>query len=65
MANNRFGVSGVYKCVGCGKRTRDTSDIPNDICPSCYEEVVMENDHNDGYHKEPHAKCPWCKPKAS
>ena len=62
MSYNRFGRGGVYTCVSCGKRTRDTNGVACDLCASCYKEVSMENAHNDGHHDgSPNPDCPYCK----
>jgi len=43
--NNRFAKgSGVYTCINCGKRTRDTGEGAEvRMCKKCYQEAEEEN----------------------
>jgi len=55
MKNNRFQRgSALYTCRSCGKRTRETgsSESNNLLCAKCYEEGGLENEHEDGHHRE-------------
>ncbi len=44
--------SATYKCIVCGKLTRDTGRDERQayMCAKCYEEAGLENEHSDGYH---------------
>lgn len=65
---NRFQPrSGCYKCVSCGKRTRDTGvgEASLELCAFCFHEATLENEHYDyGPDDEEHDKkmCPICNP---
>lgn len=55
--------SGCFQCQVCGKRTRDVDgeNGPCQLCPRCYYLAGLENEHNDGYHREKaHPDCPQC-----
>lgn len=64
-SNSRFRKgSGVYVCLGCGKRTRETgsSESNVELCIDCYDDAGMENEHDDGHHDDnPHSDCRWCR----
>jgi hypothetical protein len=42
--------SGVYTCIVCGKKTRDTGlgEAQGDMCAYCFEECGLENLLQDG-----------------
>jgi hypothetical protein len=64
--NSRFGIGGCFKCIACGKKTRETEDNDGtELCKACHFECSMENSHADGYHDgNPHPKCHICKTMA-
>ena len=46
--NSRFQIgSGVFTCMSCGIRTRDTGDGVDHLCHDCYELAGWDNQHND------------------
>lgn len=54
-ANNkssRFGRGGVFECISCGKKTRQTGHGNEDLelCIKCYDEAGEENERAD--HEE-------------
>jgi len=55
--------SATYRCVVCGKLTRETGDGEShvDLCRRCYREAGVENFHSDDGHraKSIHG-CPQC-----
>jgi hypothetical protein len=65
MSNhNHFGIGGCFKCCSCGKLTRDTGvqSYGADVCPFCYEEGGLENQHSDEGHGGNFEECPICNP---
>lgn len=49
--NRRFRKgSGVYKCISCGRQTRETGqdESRNNLCLPCYEVGGLENAYFDG-----------------
>ena len=52
----------MVKCRGCGKLTHSNIDNTGlELCRKCYEQVNLENEHNDGYHKDlPDPECELC-----
>lgn len=60
---------GVFVCVGCGHRTRDTGvNNGTDCCPDCYELAGIYNHFQDGgnlasYKKEIVKRCQNIKTK--
>lgn len=61
--------SATYKCIICGKQTRDTGQGEGSTvydgegyCAKCYEEAGYENEHSDGCHEDEYEpKCPTCR----
>lgn len=58
--------SGVYKCRGCGRKTRSTGRGDNEnvqMCTTCYDEAGFENEHSDGGHQSGDylEECPTCR----
>lgn len=64
---NRFkksiGASGCYKCVSCGKLTRETGEEESarELCAACDRIGLLEAEHDYGEHKERKEDCPLCK----
>ena len=54
--------SGVFNCRICNKRTRDTGENGDVLlCPDCFEESTLENDHNDCHtEQDPGQDCKFC-----
>jgi hypothetical protein len=53
----------VIACYGCERKleAREFDGSGTDPCPRCYKEAGLENEHQDGYHREqPNADCPMC-----
>jgi hypothetical protein len=59
--------SAVYKCLECGKMTRETGDGESSVemCATCYEICGTENMHSDEGHKCALIDCNECKEKMS
>jgi hypothetical protein len=54
----------TFDCpMGCGRKLDPTNSdaMGVDLCPPCYDEAGLENEHSDGYHDQPVADCPACK----
>ena len=47
--SNRFGFGGCFKCVSCGRKTRENGDCNSDLelCPECMEASELENGMSD------------------
>ena len=53
---------GVFTCDMCGKSTRDTGENAScGLCPKCYNECQLENEHSDHGHPVYNPKCPSCR----
>lgn len=54
----------TFDCpMACGRKldpgNKDAMGV--DLCPTCYDEAGLENEHADGYHDdEPAPGCPEC-----
>lgn len=54
----------TFDCpMGCGRKldpgSKDAMGV--DLCPPCYDEAGMENEHADGLHDgDPSPDCPAC-----
>jgi hypothetical protein len=64
VAAKRFAA--MVTCYSCRDRKLDPDDIDSvsvELCPTCYEESGVENEHSDGYHDgvPPVAGCPVCR----
>lgn len=63
---NRFQKnSGVYTCISCGKKTRDTGNDETScqLCKKCYVIGSIENHHNDNGHTGSIKDCDDCQKK--
>lgn len=55
----------TFDCpMKCGRKldpaNKDAMGV--DLCPTCYDEAGLENEHSDGYHEEePDPDCPDCR----
>ena len=57
--------SGCYRCVACGKLTRDDGNgdsVNSRVCTACFEEGGLENLHSDSHNSAtaPAADCKFC-----
>jgi len=57
----------TFDCpMACGRKldpaNKDAMGV--DLCPTCYDEAGLENEHSDGYHDKPNPACPGCQPGA-
>jgi hypothetical protein len=54
----------TFDCpMGCGRKLDpgDKDAMGVDLCPTCYDEAGLENEHSDGYlDDEPDPACPVC-----
>lgn len=54
----------TFDCpMACGRKldpaNKDAMGV--DLCPTCYDEAGLENEHSDGHHDdEPDPACPAC-----
>ena len=50
--HNKFkSGSGCFKCIECGKLTRNTGQDSNELCQPCEERLQHENSHADNDFK--------------
>lgn len=57
----RVARSATITCADCKQDFNATAFDGNALCPSCFDDAGMENEHNDGYHDEPNADCKLCR----
>jgi len=53
----------TFVCACCGVARLDPSDKDAtglELCPRCFEEAGLENEHSDYGHAEPVKGCPSC-----
>ncbi len=56
----------VFVCGSCGKQSRYTGEqaLGSELCPKCWEEAGLENEHSDDGHAEFNPDCPTCRAEA-
>jgi hypothetical protein len=62
-SKNSNARTGFFTCISCGKRTRHTGEqaLGSELCPICWDDAGIENEHSDGFHDEqPDPNCPLC-----
>lgn len=59
---NKGKNAGTATCVECGQRRQKANIDPSTgLCPDCYEQAGLENEHQDAMHEgQPDPKCKMC-----
>lgn len=62
VMNARSMISSAFVCRVCGKESYDVDGGNGgvELCPECYYDAGLENEHLDGHHEDPRSDCKLC-----